>query len=71
VRVSVVLDDELLAKAMEISQLPTEQAVIEAGLRKLIRFHAQEQIRSLRGRLHWEGDLDAMRGADDESSAPL
>ena len=60
-RITVMLDDELLAKAMQASQLPTEQAVIEAGLRVLIRLHAQEQIRSLRGQLHWEGDLDAMR----------
>ena len=29
-RVSVVLDDELLAKAMQASQLSSEQAVIEA-----------------------------------------
>ena len=63
-RVSVVLDDELLAKAMRVSQLPTEQAVIEAGLRALIRLKAQERIRSLRGQLHWEGDLDAMRSDD-------
>ena len=63
-RVSIVLDDELLAKAMQASQLPTEQAVIEADLRVLVRRHAQRQIRSLRGQWHWEGDLDAMR--DDE-----
>jgi Arc/MetJ family transcription regulator len=61
VQITVVLDDELLAKAMAASQLPTEQAVIEAGLRLLVRIHAQQQIRSLRGQLHWEGDLDAMR----------
>lgn len=60
-QITVVLDDELLAKAMAASQLPTEQAVIEAGLRLLVRIHAQQQIRSLRGQLHWEGDLDAMR----------
>lgn len=63
-RISIVIDDDLLAKAMQATQLPTEQAVIEAGLRTLIRLHAQEQIRSLRGQLHWEGDLDAMRTDD-------
>lgn len=63
-QVTVTLDDKLLAKAMQSSQLTTEQAVIEAGLRTLIRLHAQEQIRSLRGQLHWEGDLDAMRTDD-------
>ena len=67
-RITVMLDDELLAKAMQASQLSTEQAVIEAGLRVLIRLHAQEQIRSLRGQLHWEGDLDAMRSDSSPTS---
>lgn len=60
-RISVTLDDELFAKAMQASQLLTERAVIEAGLQLLVRLHAQEQIRSLRGQLRWEGDLDTMR----------
>jgi Arc/MetJ family transcription regulator len=71
-RTNVVLDDELMAAAMAASQLPTKRAVIEAGLRALIRLRAQGEIRSLRGKLHWEGDLDAMRsdpGSDDENLA--
>lgn len=60
-RTNVVIDDELLAKAMKVSKLPTKRAVIEAGLQALIRLKAQENIRSLRGKLHWEGDLEAMR----------
>ena len=60
-RTNVVIDDELMAKAMRVSQLPTKRAVIEAGLQALIRLKAQENIRSLRGKLHWEGDLEAMR----------
>jgi Arc/MetJ family transcription regulator len=60
-RTNVVLDDELVAKAMQMSNLRTKRAVIEAGLQALIRLKAQENIRSLRGQLRWEGDLDAMR----------
>lgn len=60
-RTNVVIDDELMAKAMRVSQLPTKRAVIEAGLQALIRLKAQENIRSLRGKVHWEGDLEAMR----------
>jgi Arc/MetJ family transcription regulator len=60
-RTNVVLDDELVAKAMQMSKLRTKRAVIEAGLQALIRLKAQENIRSLRGQLRWEGDLDAMR----------
>ena len=67
-RITVTLNDELFAKAMQASQLSTEQAVIEAGLRVLIRLHAQKQIRSLRGQLHWKGDLDAMRSDNPPTS---
>jgi Arc/MetJ family transcription regulator len=62
-RINVVIDDELMAAAMQATGLPTKKAVIEEALRTLVRLKAQEQIRDLRGRLRWEGDLDAMRGS--------
>jgi Arc/MetJ family transcription regulator len=60
-RTNVVIDDELMAQAMEQTGLKTKKAVIEEALRTLVRLKSQEQVRSLRGKLHWEGDLDAMR----------
>jgi hypothetical protein len=45
------LDDGLIA----------QKAVIEETLRTLARLKPQEQMRSLRGCLHWEGDLPALR----------
>ena len=47
--------------AMEATGLPTKRAVVEAGLKLLLRLHAQERIRELRGRVAWEGDLEASR----------
>jgi len=60
-RTSVEIDDELMERALRVSGLATKRAVVEAGLRALIRQEAQQHIRSLRGQLRWEGDLDAMR----------
>ena len=60
-RTNVVIDDELLAEAMRTTGLPTKKAVIEEALRTLVRLKAQAQIRNLRGRLHWEGDLNTLR----------
>ena len=60
-RTNVVIDDELMAQAMEFTGLKTKKAVIEEALRTLVRLKAQEQVRSLRGKLPWEGDLDEMR----------
>lgn len=60
-RTNVVIDDALMTEALRVSQLPTKRSVIEAGLRALIVLKAHEQIRSLRGKLRWDGDLDDMR----------
>jgi hypothetical protein len=34
---------------------------VEEGLRTLLRLKKQAEIRRLRGKLDWQGDLDAMR----------
>lgn len=60
-RTNVVIDDQLMAQALELSGLRTKRAVIEEALRLLIRLKQQEQVRALRGQLSWEGDLDALR----------
>ncbi len=60
-RTNIVIDAELIQEAMTLSQLKTKKAVVESGLRLLIQMKKQEQIKSLRGKLNWEGDLDAMR----------
>jgi Arc/MetJ family transcription regulator len=60
-RTNVVIDDELMAEALESTGLKTKKAVIEEALRALVRLKRQEQVRSLRGRLQWEGDLERLR----------
>ena len=60
-RTNVVIDDQLMHQAMRASGLTTKRAVIEAGLRLLVQIKGQAKIRRLRGRITWEGDLDAMR----------
>jgi Arc/MetJ family transcription regulator len=61
VRTNIVLDDELVAEAMRRTGIKTKRAVVEEALKRLIRLSRQAEIRSLRGKLHWEGDLDEMR----------
>lgn len=61
-RTNIVIDDELMTKATEISGLKTKKDVVEQGLRLIIQRSNQQAIRELRGKLKWEGDLDEMRG---------
>ena len=60
-RTNIVIDDKLMAEALKLSQLKTKKAVVETGLRLLIRIKKQERLKSLRGKLNWDGDLDEMR----------
>ena len=61
IRTNVVLDQELIDEALALTGLKTKRAVIEEALRTLTRLKRQENIRALRGQLHWEGDLDMLR----------
>ncbi len=62
-RTNIVIDDKLMKEAMESSGLPTKRATVEAALRLLIQIKSQAEIRRLRGKVHWEGDLDEMRSS--------
>ncbi len=60
-RTNIILDEELINRARQLTGIKTKKQVIQEALRLLIRLREQEQVRSLRGQLHWEGDLDEMR----------
>jgi Arc/MetJ family transcription regulator len=60
-RTNIEIDDELMAKALAASHAKTKREVVEQGLRTLVRLAEQARIRELRGKLQWEGDLEAMR----------
>jgi Arc/MetJ family transcription regulator len=61
VRTNVVLDQDLIDEALDLTGLKTKEAVIEEALRTLTRLKRQERVRALRGQLRWEGDLDELR----------
>jgi len=60
-RTNVVIDDDLMKSALEVSGLRTKKDVIEEGLKLLVRVKGQEEIRGVRGKLRWIGSLDEMR----------
>jgi Arc/MetJ family transcription regulator len=61
-RTNIVIDDQLIKKAMRVSGASTKREAVQKGLELIVRLDEQERaIRSLRGKLHWEGDLKAMR----------
>ncbi len=60
-RTNIVINDDLINEAMTLSKIKTKKAVVETGLKLLVQIKKQERLKSLRGKLEWDGDLDAMR----------
>ena len=64
-RTNIEIDDELMTEALRLTGLNTKRAVVEAGLRILIRLKKQEDILHLAGKVQWEGNLDESRQGRD------
>ena len=70
-RTNIVIDEDLMRQAMQASGARSKREAVELGLRTLVRLQQQGEIRSFRGQMQWEGDLEAQRfDADLEKSAP-
>jgi Arc/MetJ family transcription regulator len=60
-RTNIEIDDGLMAEALKASGQKSKKDAVHEGLRLLVRLGRQKRIKAWRGRLAWEGDLDAMR----------
>ncbi|PKN92429.1 MAG: DUF2191 domain-containing protein [Chloroflexi bacterium HGW-Chloroflexi-6] len=62
-RTNIVLDEDLVERAQKLTGIKTKREVVQEALRTLILLREQAEIRSLRGKLNWEGNLDEQRQA--------
>ena len=60
-RTNIEIDDKLMKDALRATGAKTKREAVELGLKTLVQLRAQEKARKLKGRITWEGDLDAMR----------
>jgi len=60
-RTTIVIDDKLMHDTLRATGLKTKREAVELGLRTLLRLRQQQELRRLRGKLDWQGDLEAMR----------
>lgn len=60
-RTNIEIDQALMEAAMKASGNKTKKETVEAGLRLLVALEQQASIKSFRGKLKWEGDLEEMR----------
>ncbi|MGS0998674.1 type II toxin-antitoxin system VapB family antitoxin [Rhodanobacter sp. UC4436_H3] len=60
-RTNIVIDDALMRDAMKASGLKTKREAVELGLQTLVRLKRQQQIKTLRGKVQWQGNLERLR----------
>jgi Arc/MetJ family transcription regulator len=60
-RTNIVIDEKLMKETLRLTGLKTKREAVELGLRTIVRLRRQQEIRRFRGKLTWQGDLDAMR----------
>lgn len=60
-RTNIEIDDRLMSQAMKAAGAVTKRETVERALELLIRITSQKEIRKLRGKIKWEGDIDAWR----------
>ena len=60
-RTNIVIDDELISSAMAATGAKTKREAVELGLKTLLRLQRQGELRQLRGKVDWTGDLETMR----------
>ena len=60
-RTNIVIDEKLMNDALKATGLKTKKEVVELRLKTLVKLDRQKQIKKLKGKLKWDGDLEAMR----------
>ena len=60
-RTNIVIDDDLMRDALKATGAKTKREAVELGLRTLLKLRKQQQIKTLRGRINWQGDLERLR----------
>jgi Arc/MetJ family transcription regulator len=60
-RTNIEIDDKLMKDALKATGAKTKREAVELGLKTLVQLRAQEKARDLKGKIRWEGDLNALR----------
>ena len=60
-RTNIEIDDQLIERALKATGLSTKRAVVEAGLRLLIKLRGQAKLRESFGKYPLENNLEESR----------
>jgi Arc/MetJ family transcription regulator len=60
-RTNIEIDDDVMREAQRLTGARTKRQAVDLALRELVSRHRRLGILELRGRVHWEGDLEQSR----------
>ena len=60
-RTNIEIDDDLMSEAQHLTGVGTKRETVDLALRELVARHRRLGVLDLRGRVHWEGDLNVSR----------
>lgn len=62
-RTNIEIDDDLLQQVRDLTGAKTKREAVDLALRELVARNKRLQVLELRGKVRWEGDLEASREA--------
>lgn len=66
-RTNIEIDDDILNEARRLTGLTTKRETVDLALRELVARQSRLGVLDLRGKVHWDGDLDSSRRARDRA----
>lgn len=60
-RTNIDIDDEVLRRVQDLTGAKTKKEAVDLALRELVARYDRLRILDLRGKVHWEGDLEQSR----------
>ncbi len=60
-RTNIEISDEKIAEVMKILGTTTKKDTVDSAFDEIIRMNKQRGMLEMRGKIKWEGDLDAWR----------
>jgi Arc/MetJ family transcription regulator len=60
-RTNIVLNEQLVKEAMRLSNSHTKKEVVDLALQNFVAYLKRRNMKTLFGKIRWEGDLKKMR----------
>jgi len=66
-RITIDIPDDLIQKAMQVTESPTKTALVKKALQNIIQQNKIKSLKNYKGKIALDIDLDRMRNRDEDS----